>query len=87
MNTNKPSYPDTVEGAVQCLKDSTEESIVKYVLDRVESNEFRIVPDPENANVWGLRGDYRILAIFWLANADFEVSDELMERMHNAEAV
>lgn len=79
MNT----YTDTEAGAIKCLEDSTEDKAVAYIKAALETGEFRLERDPEHEMVWGLRGNYKTLAIFWLESEDVEFSDELLERIYN----
>lgn len=83
MNNQKPNYPDTAEGAIKCLEDSTEAKAVKFIKAGLETGEFQLERDPEHEMVWGLRGNYKTLAIFWLNEADVEFNDELLERIYN----
>lgn len=74
-------YEDTKEGAIKCLKETTQDDIVEFILQRLNSEEFMMVMDPEHKNVWAIRGDYQTLAIIYLADEDVEVGDRLLDLM------
>jgi hypothetical protein len=74
-------YEDTKAGAIQCLKETTEEDLVEFILRRTDEGEFHLTQDAEHPSVWAVRGDYQTLAVIYLLAADVEVSERLYELM------
>ncbi len=58
---NTPAYPDTRDGAIQCLTDIAHPDIAALAQRVVTEGTHTWIPDPAVAGVWGLVNvaDYR----------------------------
>jgi hypothetical protein len=87
MRTNSTqAYPDTRDGAMQCLADNAHESITALARLVTGCGTHTWVPDPAVAGVWGLvnveeyrRGNTADIVVYcW--DADFTVDEAFEER-------
>ena len=74
------SYPDTRAGLLAFIKENVDETIAKIMLDLDKPDVGGFSPDPQVNNVWGFGvqedNGYRVRAIFYLADEDFEIDDD-----------
>jgi len=81
------AYPDTRDGARQCLADNASKSVVACAIELVRNGTCEWRPDPEAAGVWGLVPTgtepallvESALVIVYCTAGSFDVSDAIWE--------